>query len=264
MHCKRALVLGLVWLGAASTAYAGWVIEETTVATKPKGDTLPAEPATTRLSQGRLRVTQPNTVTVQDCVKERFSIFVPERNVYWSGSFDDYVSDLDSVRSASSDAVRGKGKATARAKKAPALDLATLPQIVVRKTDEKQKIAGYDTTKYVVESGGRKFQELWLADSLNLKDDLDPKKFIDCQSKLSGSMRGQAAKDFTALYRSPDYAAMMSAGYPLKTTIYHIAGSYTREVRTITRTEVPDNDFILPDNATKVAIDELFGPPEKH
>jgi hypothetical protein len=263
MDLKRALMVGLVWLGMASTAHAGWVIEETMFATKSKGDALPAEPATTRLSQGRLRVTQPNSVTVQDCVKERFSILVPERNTYWSGSFDEYTTELLASQAAARNQARQKPAATPRAKKPPEIDPAKLPKIVVRKTEETQKIAGYDATKYVIDSDGRKFQEVWLAGTLSLKDDLDPAKFIACQSKLTRGMQGQSAKDYGALYRSADYAQMMAAGYPLKVTVYHIAGSFTREVRSITRADVSDHDFTLPQAATRVALAELFGAPDQ-
>jgi Domain of unknown function (DUF4412) len=261
MRLNHALLVGGVLFASVAAAQAGWVIEQSNVSTKPKGEAGPSEPSTMRISQGRIRVSQPSSVTIQDCVKGRFAIFVPDRNTYWSGTLDDYAKQ---ITAAESEAAPMAKEAVKRGKKAaitePKVDVATLPKIVVRKTDEHAKIAGYDTVKYEIESDGRKFEELWLTTALNLKDDLEPKQYLACQAKMSLAMRGASGKDFNALYRSPDYLALASSGFPMKTIVYHIAGSFTREVRSINRADVSDSDFEIPDGAKKVSLSDLFGP----
>jgi hypothetical protein len=264
MRLRYAPVLALVICGGISAAEAGWVIEEVTVATKPKGDAGPAEPATMRLSQGRVRMAQPATITVQDCVKGRFTIVVPDRNTYWTGTVDDYVAE-----SMQPDPNTPGDPATADKAKKPApntpakIDESKLPKIVVRKTEEKATIAGYEAVKYVIESNGKRFQEVWLTTAVKINDDLDPKRYLAFQSKMSGVMRGASADQFRALYRSPDYAALLASGLPLKTTTYHLAGSYTQEVRSVTRADVPDSDFAVPAGMEKAPLAQLFGPPAR-
>lgn len=264
-HVVVGVVFGMVALLGASAAHAGWVIEESNIATRPKGEPGPAEPATTRISQGRVRITQPSTITVQDQVKQRFTIFVSDRNTYWSGTVDEYVAEINADRRAAKPGANltkkeRKKVAAAKRPKKPPLDVANLPKITIRKFDEHAKIAGYETTLYQVDSNGKRFQEIWMTDAINMKDDLDPKRYNEYQLKLSAMMRGAAAPSFNALYRSPEYLTLMQSGFPLKTTIYHIAGSYTREVRSITKADVSDGDFELPSTAQQTSLNDLFGP----
>jgi hypothetical protein len=263
MQVRRTLVMGLLLMGWGATARAGWIIEQNNVATRPKGDAGPAEPATMRVSEGRVRLTQPAAVTVQDCVKGRFIIFVPERNVYWSGTIDEYVADLRAQAAGSALPAGTPPSAKAVPVKAPTPDPATLPKIVVRKTDELAKLAGYDATKYVIESDGKLFQEVWLTTALNISSDLDPKKYVACQARISTGMVGASAADFNALYRSPDYLTFLSSGVVLKTITHHIAGTYTQEVRSITRADIGDNEFDVPGGATKVSLGDLFAPVQR-
>ncbi len=252
MRVVHALAVGLLTLGAVSTAWAGWVIEENTVSAKPNGETRPAEPATMRVSQGRIRLSQPNAITIQDCVKGRFAIYVPERNSYWSGTLAEYAAQIA--------ATQRDGSTTAGS--VPKVDVASLPKIEVQKTDETAKIAGYDAVKYVILANGTKFQEIWLTTALNLSDDLKPDNYIECQRKMAVAMVGNSAKDFHALYRSPDYEKLVASGFPLKTVVYHTAGSYTREVRSVAHADVPDSDFSIPAGAHKTSLGKLFGPAQ--
>ncbi|HVN84066.1 MAG TPA: hypothetical protein VMW17_04385 [Candidatus Binatia bacterium] len=265
MQIRGALLVGLLVVGSVASAQAGWVIEQINVAKQPRGDAGPEEPATLRISEGRLRVAQPNIVTVQDCVKSRFIMFVPERNIYWSGSIDEYVSELRGqlTRSLVAGAPVGATPSTGEAPKIPTVNAAGLPKIVVRKTEEQAKIAGYDTIKYVIESDGATFQEVWLSTAINMNADLDPKKYLACQTKVSAGMAGASASHFNALYRSPDYLALLSSGAILKTITNHAAGSYTQEVRSVTRADIADNEFDVPTGATRASLNDLFEPVKR-
>jgi hypothetical protein len=259
MRLNRSGCIGLAVLAAASTAQAGWVIEQSNVATKSRGDSTPAEPATTRISQGRIRITQPYTVTVQDCVKNRFSIYLPDENRYWSGSFDEYGKEIMAQARRPKTDLGADGQPATAPAAPPPIDPSTLPKIVVRKTEDRATIAGYDTVKYVIESDGRLFQEVWLADTLNLKRDLEPTAYLECQKKIAAGMLGASAQDYHALYRSPDYLQLNSSGYALKTTVHHIAGSFTQETRSVKQVDVPESDFQVPPTAKSVPLGELFG-----
>ncbi|MBI4519145.1 MAG: DUF4412 domain-containing protein [Deltaproteobacteria bacterium] len=261
MQLKHALMIGSVWLAGTSVAQAGWVIEQVSVASNAKGVASPAEPASMRVSQGRIRLTQPSAITVQDCVKGRFGLLVPERNTYWSGTIDEYVGELYSQPSAHNPRKLLSADREVKADPPPKIDEATLPKIVIRKTEEQEKIAGYDTQKYLIESNGKLFQEVWLTTAINLNDDLDPKSYAACRAKLSTGMRGASAQDFNALYLSPEYLEFAKSGLALKTITHHIAGSHSLEVRSVSRADVPSSDFELPSTAKKVPLAEVFGPP---
>ena len=262
MQLRRALVMGLV-LGWGTAAYGGWIIEQSNVATRPKGDPGPAEPATLRVSQGRVRLTQPNIVTIQDCVKGRFIMYVPERNAYWSGSLDDYTSELRAQAAQSGATASGNPMPTKAPEKVPTVNAAGLPNLIVRKTTEQAKVAGYDTTKYVIESDGSLFQELWVTTAVNISDDLDPKKYVACQAKISAGMLGASTGSFNALYRSPDYLNLLTSGVILKRVTHHAAGTYSEEVRSINKADIADDEFATPSGATKVSLNDLFAPPQR-
>ncbi|HUI24566.1 MAG TPA: hypothetical protein VL403_00675 [Candidatus Kryptonia bacterium] len=262
MQVRRVLMMGLV-LGWGAAAHAGWIIEQNNIATRPKGDPGPVEPATMRVSQGRVRLTQPNVVTVQDCVKGRFVMYIPERNVYWSGTIDEYSSELRAQAAQSATTASGNPAPTRGPEKLPTVNAASLPKLVVRKTDEQAKLAGYDATKYVIESDGSLFQEVWLTTAFNINEDLDPKKYVACQAKISAGMLGASAGSFNALYRSPDYLNLVSSGVILKKVTHHIAGTYTEEVRSISRADIADNEFDTPSGATRVSLNDLFAPVQR-
>lgn len=263
MQICRALVIGLLVLGWGAAAHAGWIIEESTVATRMKGDPSPPEPATRRVSEGRVRVTQPNVVIVQDSVKSRYTMLIPERNVYWTGSIDEYLKETQALAAQNAAGGPAVKPANGVPAKVPTLNPSSLPKIVIRKTDEQATLGGYDTTKYMIETDGRPFQEVWLTTAFNINSDLDPKKYVAFQAKLAAGMQGASAPDFNALYRSPEYLTFLSSGFPMKTLTRHASGTFTQEVRSVSRADIDDSEFSAPKDATRAALGDMFAPIQR-
>lgn len=253
------LVLACVGIGPCA-AHAGWVVEWRNTSFKPDGQPLAPEAATMRIARGQVRLVQPNAISLIDYNRERFTILNIQRQAYWSGAVSDYVSETVKNREA---AIRERAGSKAPVNLSlPTPDDKNLPPIVIKRTTETKTIAGHPTVKYTVESRGALFQELWLAEDLNLSADLDAAKFLAYERKMNGAMVGQFASAFAALYRSDDYRQLYEKGFILQSIVHHNLGGYERQVTDIRPAEIEASDFAIPESYRKVGLAELFPAPE--
>jgi hypothetical protein len=138
------------------------------------------------------------------------------------------------------------------------VDPKTLPPITVAKTDVTETIAGHPTTKYEVKAKDELLLEVWLAEDIKVSSDLDPKRFLEYESRLTEAMLGNSAKPFAALYRSEEYGKLLERGYILKSVTHHRAGTYEREVTEIRSADVPATDFDVPENYRRVRLADVM------
>jgi hypothetical protein len=134
-----------------------------------------------------------------------------------------------------------------------------LPAIKVENTGPGGTIAGQATVKYVVQSAGEPFQEIWIAEGLDLSKDLDPQKYLAYQEKMSSIMIGKSGTAFAALFRNPEARKIHTKGFVLQTKTHHVAGGYERTVTAIRNTDIADKDFTVPDNYRRVRLADVFG-----
>ena len=241
-------------------ASAGWIVEWDNAGFNRNGDRYPTESATMYLQGGEVRLSQTNSVSLLDYNEGRFALLYPERKFFWSGKVEDYVTEMTSNRAEMMSERVSKSTALSYGK--PAIDEDALPKIVIKKTDVTEKIAGHETTRYEVRSAGELFQELWLAEDIDLSKDRDPEKFLDYQRRMSAGMLGNSAAPFNALYRSEDYAKLLKKGYVLKEVTHHGGGGFERVVTTIRPSEIAAPEFEVPDGYRRVRLRDMFPPSE--
>jgi len=256
-----ALLLSAAVSAAPAAARAGWIVEWSNTAKNPAGEQLSAEPATMYIDKERVRIEQPTLTTIMDYDKGNFTILNPDKRFFWSGKVKDYVREAAQNRA---DTMRrGAAPGAALNYGLRKVDEASLPRIVIKKTDETREIAGHQTTRYEISSNRELFQEIWLAEDINMKSDLDPTKFLDYQREMSGGMLGKSADAFNALHRSQEYADLLTKGFVLQSIVHHGAGTFKKEATAIRTSNVAESEFAAPETYRRVRLKEVFPKAEE-
>ena len=251
---KVALLIGALCVLPAA-AKAGWVAEWEHTPIKTNGERGTTESATMRIEKGNVRLVQPVTTSLIDYNKSRFTILNPERQYFWSGTVDQYVAEMLQARARAAKKRRGEDiDAQAEAK----IDPKSLPPVVVTRTEETETIAGHPTRKYEIRVDNEPFEELWVAEDLDMSGDLDVKKLLAYQKKMSAAMLGNSATAYNALYHSPEYQNLLQKGFVLRSITHHIAGGFERKAVELKQVEIPASEFQVPDSYRKVRLSDVF------
>jgi len=236
-------------------ASAGWVSEWESTAIH-NGERLEPERSTVRIDKTRMRIDQPQIISIFDYGKGTMALINPKSAVYWSGTVDEYSQQTATKRN--ENLRRRIGEEVKVKDDDLKVDLNDLPKIKVERTDEAKTVAGRDTVKYVVLVDDELFQEIWLTEEINTSADLDVGKFLDYQRRNSLRMIGNSAKPFNALYRSKAYEDFLKKGTPLQTVIHHLAGGFERRALSFKQADVADSEFAVPASYHKVRIADVF------
>lgn len=282
LRALRMLILCLTPALLPVAARAGWVIDWSTTAVNAKGERMATQKATQSIAGNRVRMQQPEVVTIIDYTRDQFTLLNPKKRYFWSGSIDEYVRDMAEHRkSAMSERVAamgmadkfkeksderaaksGKDKGADKGEKTPGgFDASKLPPVSITSSGQHEKIAGYDTEKFEVKVDGELFQELWLTTGLNVAADLDSARFLAQQEKTGAAMMGKSSKQYNALYRDAQYRGMIERGFILKNVVHHLAGGYERTATAVKQEDVPASTFDAPDGYRRVRLADLFEPP---
>lgn len=251
---KVALLIGALCIMPAAVQ-AGWVAEWEHTPIKSNGERGTTEPATMHIEKGKVRLVQPSTTSLIDYNKSRFAILNPEHQYFWSGTVDQYVAEMRKTRARAAKKRRGKDVADEAESH---VDPKSLPPVTVTKTNETETIAGHPTRKYEVRVNNELFEELWIAEDLNLSGDLDPKKFLAYQKKMGAAMLGSSAKSYNALYRNAEYEKLLEEGFVLRSITHHIAGGFERKAVAVKQEEIPASEFEVPDSYRRVRLSDVF------
>ncbi len=276
LRALRMLFLCLSPAVLPLAAQAGWVINWSTTAENAKGERMATQTATQSISGNRVRMQQPDVITIADYTRDEFTLINQKKQFFWTGTTDEYVRQMGEHRqSAMKDRVAAMGMAEklkkqkddskknrdAAKEKRPTPEKAPLPPVSITSTGTREKIAGYDTEKYDVKVDGELFQELWMTTGLNVSADLDAAKFIAQQQKTAATMMGKSSQQYNALYNDAEYRGMIERGFILKSVIHHLAGGYDRTATAVKQEEVPASAFTVPEKYRRVRLADLFDPP---
>jgi len=253
-HMNKIVLVIAVLCAAPAVAFAGWVAEWEHTPIKPNGERGTTEPATMRIEKNKVRLAQPHTTSLIDYDESRFTILNPNRQYFWSGTVDEYVAEMVRTRARAAKEKTGK-EADGQV---PAVNPDSLPPVTITKTDETATIAGYETRKHEIKVRDELVEELWIAEDLDVSDDMDAKKVLAYQKKMSSAMVGNSATTYNALYHSPEYKKMMEKGFVLRSITHHIAGGFERNATALKRMEIPESEFKVPDGYRKVRLSDVF------
>jgi hypothetical protein len=201
---------------------------------------------------------QPSTTSLIDYNKSRFTLLNPDRAYFWSGTVDEYVAAMLKTRAKAAKRRRGEDIGTEQ----PKVDPKSLPPVVIAKTEETETIAGHPTRKHEIRVNDELFEELWIAEDLNLSGDMDAKKVLTYQKKMSAAMLGNSATAYNAVYHSQEYQKLLEKGFVLRSITHHIAGGFERKAVELKQVEIPESDFAVPDDYRKVRLSDVF-PTDK-
>ena len=243
---------GLTWSAAfslvlivAAEAGAGWEIEQTSYSLRSSGKEIGRSSSTTFVSKERVRVNDEMTTTILDYDKDKITLLLPAKKMYWTGTIDEYI---EAVRVAD----------PKRRVRPGDMDSIPKPDIAVRETPITAEIAGKHSKKYVIDVDGRPFQEIWTAEPFGLAKDLEPKRYMAVQRKMAQTVRssyGVALKYLgdDALYQNISYEE-----FPVRTHTYLGDAIIGTEVVRVAQTDVPDSDFAIPEGFSRVSLSALL------
>lgn len=238
-------------------AQGGWIIELRNTAISSKGERQTPEDAKMFVSEGKVRTVQPTTATIIDYKAGRFTLMNSTKGLFWSGTIDEYVSEMTKSRKEASYERFGSTNAAQMARD-PGQEDTKLPKVVLRKLGDGGAIAGHDTVKYQVESDGELFQEMWVAEDVNTNGDLDPAQYLAIQQKLSAGMIGKAGKSFRAMWKNPEVRDLYGKGIVMQNIVRHVAGGYERKTTSVKQADVAASEFEVPESYRRVRLPDVL------
>jgi Domain of unknown function (DUF4412) len=267
IHTSRAAMLLIALSMVPLPVHAGWVTMWTNTAVKQNGDRMDPQNASMTISSGRVRLVQPEVVTLIDYNADRFTLINPTKQYFWTGTIDQYQREMGRARALK---MReqfgeiGKGKAAPQTGeyKVPKIDPAKLPPLSINKTGLTEKIAGYDTEKYEIKADGELFQEIWVAPTMDVSGDLDPNRYFAVQRKMTAAMIGKSAGQYNALYLNDEYRKLIEKAFVLKIVTHHMGGSFERFATSVSEAEVPTSQFEVPEAYRKVRLSDVLSEPK--
>lgn len=260
MKAKGFFLVSMLLL-LTSQAFAGWVIEE--VSGYPEEEEIRE---TTYFQKNRIKIVeseQTMMIVIVDLEKGVLYFLNSDREIYWSGTPEEFQEGIKEAvklqvekmlkemppeqREAYEQFMEGMEEET----KEPTAEKKL--KVEVRKTSEMATVVGYSTQKYQVWVDGELKEELWISTEINLKDEIDLKKFVQFIKAASGPGEEE-------LYESsPEYMGLMKQGYPLRSIEYDQGEEQTvTEVVKVEKRQIPDSEFEVPKSYRKVSIGEMW------
>ena len=128
--------------------------------------------------------------------------------------------------------------------------------ITSKKTGDTKKIAGYESVKYEIYSGGRLEEEIWITNDVRFQQELDMNKMTTYLSELRAidhSLGGNGASDANA------YVEVFSKGFPMKTIDYPVYGNAVIEQTVkVSNKDIDNSEFTAPLGYRKVDLKEML------
>jgi hypothetical protein len=266
-HIFRAAALLIAFAATPATGYAGWQTTWKNTAVNQAGDKTNTQNASMAIAGGRVRLEQPEIITLIDYNTEQFTLINPTKRLFWSGTVDEYMREMGRNRAQKMSEQFGEAGQKQPGKKPdfstyqpPKVDPAKLPPLSISKTGQTETIAGYETEKYQIIADGTLFQEIWVA-PLDVSGDLDPARYLAVQRKMSSAMLGKAADQYNALYLNEEYQKLLAKAFILKIVTHHMAGGFERSAVTVEESDVPASTFSVPETYRKVRLSDVIETP---
>jgi hypothetical protein len=274
-RARYCMVLWTVGLWFPTAAWAGWIIEQIEYAN------LGAEATRTiqYIAKNRLKTVSDNNTFMMDFTKNLFMAADHENRVYWSGTVNEYVQEVNAFQQAANDLAREQMEEAMKemppdqrktmedllqqmrsaVTSAPSQAASKRPEVKVVQTAETATLAGHPTTKRMVYADGKPYQEVWIAKGLTLKADLDLKRLRGLQAKLTQAIMTDLPSR-QPVEEDPAYERLFEQGYPMKIVELGEGGdpeSVTEVVR-LEKRDIPEQEFQVPEGYRRIDLREFF------
>ncbi|MCF8033786.1 MAG: DUF4412 domain-containing protein [Desulfarculaceae bacterium] len=232
----RACLTTLAVLLMATTAQAGWVMQQQT----------PGGTSTVYMQDNMMRAGEGQQGMIYDLNQGTVTMLNPGNKVYWSGRPSELNQQMDQALDERMEqalkSVPPEQREQMRAMMAQRMGRGgpggpggpggtmghqrPAPTVEIKATGENQKIAGYKAQMYQVWVNGRHRQDIWMAPVAGFHDELDMGKMM----KLVHAMRmgGPGRRPRRASWRtSPAMMELWQKGMPMMITDYGPGGPKT-------------------------------------
>jgi len=269
-----ALWMASLWLPIAT--WAGWVIEHVEYANPGAERTKTVQ----YISKNRLKAVSEGSMFIMHFPQDSFTATDQENRVYWSGTVQEYVQEVQKFQQAAMGLARQQMQDAMQemspeqrkgmedllkqlanpAAPSPPQPPDKRPRVTVERTQENATIAGYKATKALVYSDGKPYQEVWLAKSLDLKGDLDLKRMRSLQAKLTKAILPETSSS-QAVEDDPLYEKIFDEGYPVKIVEFGEGGEpeSITEVAQVEKRDLSDKEFQPPEGYRRIDLRQFFG-----
>lgn len=256
----KVLFLAFIILFLASQAFAGWVMEEVSSYGEEQKST-----EINYIQQNKMKSVGSKT-TITDLEKGIFYFIIPEREIYWSGTPEEFRKLMEEGKKMMEEhqlksMTPEQREAYKQYMKQREEEVKTVPpkqKVEMKKTSEKAKIAGYSGQKYQVWVDEKLKKDVWVCAEIMPQDEIDIKKleqFFKMMHKLD--------EDEGSYESSPEYkkiATYMEKGYKLKSITYDEYGmeESLSETIKIEKKNIPDSEFEVPKNYKKLNDEDFI------
>lgn len=231
-----------VFCGFAQEAYSGLVMEQVTYEEgTPDKQNITLYAQDNKLKQVENAGAFSPTV-IFDLETGNIVYIYDDKKVYIVLSRDEYLRYIESFMSETKDQTRATR------------------DVKLKKTDETQKIAGYEAKKYEIYVNGRLQNEYWVSKEPGFGDEVD----LDKMSKLMNDVKNISQNIGGAASISDDEYKIIreiyQQGYPMK-TVYHSFDDDTvivDEILSVRKQDIPASEFQPPADYEKITYQDIL------
>ncbi|UCG27780.1 MAG: DUF4412 domain-containing protein [Bacteroidales bacterium] len=201
-------------------------------------------------------------VTIFDLNDNRVTFLRPEIHMYWSGTLEEYWEEVnrtlklmieievEKLPEDQQEQARKLFQNMMKIMEDP--DTSSVLDVFIRETAEKDTIIGYEVLKYQVFLNGVLKEDIWIAENLNTLPNLDLRKFVNFQRKLSEGFENEL------FYQATDeYGRILDDYFILKTKDYQYGYQTVNEVVEMREEDFDISEFLPPSNYKTVSLSEL-------
>jgi hypothetical protein len=255
---KRVQGIVILLFVLITKAYPGWVLTVEHYDT----DNQEVRSNVIYFQDNRIKIVDPDLTTVFDLNQNMITFLKPQIHMFWKGTLEHYrkevretlesMIDLEVMKlpEEKQDEARRTFETMMRIMEHP--DTASVLDIFIRETGERETILGYQTAKFQVFLNGVIMEDLWIPDNLDVSDDLDQGKYLLLLSQLSTGFENELVYQI-----SPKYTRLIQDTYILRTKDYKIGYQTVNEVVDIRKESLDESVFLPPGEYKPVTLTEL-------
>ena len=231
------LIVAALVLGGVSPTYAGWVLVE-------------EDGQETVISKGKMRADWEQGAFILDGHSAKVHFIDDNRKMIASGSVEDFCTGMKQLLDNLLEGVPEEQREMMKKMMG-----GEPPKVEIVEKGSGGKVGGFETVHYAIMADGELYEELWVTKDKALMVDCDPVmkmmgQFMSCVSTMTAMSAGSTPE------ASPEYAKIFGLGMIVK-SLEKDEAEPTETL--ISKKEVPDSAFAVPEGYKAVAFSEMFG-----
>jgi len=226
----------------ASVADAGWLI------TSANGDE-------TLISKGKLKSNWDNGSMIIDAAKNEIFFIDDDRKMIASGNADEICDEMKQ----SMESMMASMPEEQREMMKKMMGGGKEVKVEVVKKGSGGNVSGFETTRYEVMADGKLYEEIWISENKELLKDCA--EVMKMMGKFASCMHSAIPMGSAPVPEaSPEYAKIYEMGMMVKSVSHsEDKSSHDNDFTSITKKDLSDDIFALPDGYKKVSFQALWG-----